>query len=60
MQSPAAWVPSGFDDETEINSVDLATRENSNPSQLLLREERESKEAGDQVPAGLLPGDPRD
>lgn len=40
-QSPHSWTPTRFDDGTEINNVDLATRENSNASRLLLREVRE-------------------
>lgn len=44
MQPPWSWASTEFDDGTEINNVDFATRENSNTSQLLLREIRERGE----------------
>ena len=36
MYSPQSWAQTGFDDGTEGKNVDLATRENSNASQLIV------------------------
>lgn len=36
MYSPQSWAQTGFDDGTEVKNVDLATRENSNASQLIV------------------------
>lgn len=44
--APGSRARTRFEDRTEINDVDLATRENSSASQLLLRGGRERKRRG--------------